>query len=41
MNAGKSMALRHAAYSHEERGHPLCLYTAQLDDRYGSRFRQA
>ncbi|MDC8774214.1 thymidine kinase [Roseateles albus] len=36
MNAGKSTALLQVAHNYEERGHSVRLFTARVDDRYGS-----
>jgi thymidine kinase len=36
MNAGKSTALLQVAHNYEERGHRVRLFTAVVDDRYGS-----
>jgi thymidine kinase len=36
MNAGKSTALLQVAHNYEERGHQVRLFTARVDDRYGS-----
>ena len=38
MNAGKSTALLQVAHNYEERGHRVRIFTARLDDRYGSGF---
>lgn len=38
MNAGKSTALLQVAHNYEERGHQVRIFTARLDDRYGSGF---
>lgn len=36
MNAGKSTALLQVAHNYEEQGQKVCLYTAAIDDRYGT-----
>jgi thymidine kinase len=36
MNAGKSTSLLQVAYNYEEQGQQVRLYTAAIDDRYGS-----
>ncbi|MBF7072135.1 thymidine kinase [Glaciecola sp. MH2013] len=36
MNAGKSTSLLQSAYNYKERGMNICLFTAALDDRYGT-----
>ena len=36
MNAGKSTSLLQSAYNYRERGMHVALYTAALDDRFGS-----
>jgi thymidine kinase len=36
MNAGKSTALQQVAHNYEERGQTVNLYTAAIDDRYGT-----
>jgi thymidine kinase len=36
MNAGKSTALIQVAHNYEENGKSVALYTAAIDDRYGS-----
>lgn len=36
MNAGKSTALLQSSYNYQERGMRTLVYTAEIDDRYGS-----
>ena len=36
MNAGKSTALLQIAYNYEEQGQQVLLYTASIDDRFGT-----
>lgn len=36
MNAGKSTALLQVAHNYEEQGQQVCLYTAAIDNRYGT-----
>lgn len=36
MNAGKSTALLQSSYNYQERGMRTVVYTAEIDDRFGS-----
>ena len=36
MNAGKSTALLQSSYNYQERGMRSLVYTAEIDDRFGS-----
>ena len=36
MNAGKSTALLQSSYNYQERGMRTLVYTAEIDDRFGS-----
>ncbi len=36
MNAGKSTALLQSSYNYQERGMQTLVYTAEIDDRFGS-----